>query len=108
MIKQLVTATALAASLGLGSASGPARADAPEEFTANVAHERERPRRAQPDTTWTLGRGVATKTGVRGRPIHGGRRGTVALIDRVARLTVDVPDARSDCCGEFVERCRQP
>jgi len=34
--------------------------------------------------------------------------GTVALIDRVARPTVDVPDARSDCCGEFVERCRQP
>jgi hypothetical protein len=34
--------------------------------------------------------------------------GTVALIDGVARATVDVPVARSDCCGEFVERCRQP
>ena len=32
-------------------------------------------------------------------------RGTVALIDRVARPTVDAPDARSDCFGEFVERC---
>lgn len=34
--------------------------------------------------------------------------GTVALIDRVARPTVDVSDAGSDCCGGFVERCRQP
>ena len=41
MIKQLITATVLAASLGLASASGPARADAPEEFTANVTHSDE-------------------------------------------------------------------
>ena len=49
---------------------------------------------------------VAGFSNASGKTVYPAQQGTVALIDRMARPADDVCAVRSDCCGQFAERCR--